>query len=75
MTPELLRANLSSLVINLLYAVVALVVGTLAVRFLDKVVFPEVNFMEEIKKGNLAAAVFAGILLLFIAIILGSVLG
>ena len=63
------------LVKKLIYAVVALGVGTLAVRFIDKVVYPEIDFMEEIKKGNIAAAIFAGILMLFIAIILGGVLG
>jgi hypothetical protein len=45
------------------------------VRWIDKVMFPEIDFMDEIKKGNMAAAIFAGVLMLFVAVILGHALG
>ena len=63
------------LLINLVYAVVALFVGVLALRLLDRLVLKKIDLEEEIKKGNIAAAIFAGTLLIFVAIILGSALG
>ena len=69
------KATAITLAINLVYAVVSLVVGVLAVRWIDKRFYPEIDFMEEIKKGNVAAAIFAGVLLLFVALILRGALG
>ncbi len=68
-------ATAITLAINLVYALVALVLGVLAVRFVDKRLYPEIDFVEEIKRGNLAAAVFNGVLLLFVAVILAGALG
>jgi uncharacterized membrane protein YjfL (UPF0719 family) len=75
MDAQFWRATAVTLAINLVYALVALVVGVLAVRFIDRRLYPEIDFMEEIKKGNMAAAVFAGVLLLFVALILAGALG
>jgi uncharacterized membrane protein YwzB len=63
------------LAINLGYALTALVVGVLAVLALDRWAFRRIDFQEEIAKGNVAAAIFAGVLLLFVAIIVGTSLG
>jgi uncharacterized membrane protein YjfL (UPF0719 family) len=75
MDAQFWKATAVTLTINLVYAVVALIVGVAAVRWIDKVMFPEIDFMEEIKKGNMAAAIFAGVLMLFVAVILGHALG
>jgi uncharacterized membrane protein YjfL (UPF0719 family) len=75
MDAQFWKATAITLAINLVYALVALVVGAAAVRWIDKRMFPEVDFMEEIKKGNMAAAVFAGIMMLFVAVILAGALG
>ena len=75
MDAQFWKATAITLAINLVYALVALVLGAAAVRWIDRKMFPEVDFMEEIKKGNLAAAVFAGILMLFVAVILAGALG
>lgn len=75
MDAQFWKATAVTLGINLVYALVALVLGTLTVRWLDKRVFPEIDFMEEIKKGNLAAAIFAGVMMLFVAVILAGALG
>ncbi|NOZ19829.1 MAG: DUF350 domain-containing protein [Planctomycetes bacterium] len=62
------------LVINLIYAVVALFVGVGALHLLDRVLLKKVDLEEEIQKGNVAAGIFAGTLLLFVAIIVGLAL-
>jgi uncharacterized membrane protein YjfL (UPF0719 family) len=75
MDTQFWKATAITLGINLVYAVVALVIGVAAFRWIDKRLFPEIDFMEEIKKGNMAAAVFAGVLMLFVALILAGALG
>lgn len=75
MDAQFWRATAVTLAINLVYALVALVLGVLAVRAVDRWLYPEIDFAEEIKKGNLAAAVFAGVLLMFVAVILAGALG
>jgi uncharacterized membrane protein YjfL (UPF0719 family) len=75
MDAQFWQATAITFVINLVYAVVALVVGVAAFRWIDKRLFPEIDFVEEVKKGNMAAAVFAGIMMLFVAVILAGALG
>ncbi|MFH1480745.1 MAG: DUF350 domain-containing protein [Pseudomonadota bacterium] len=69
------RASLVMLVSNLVYAVVALFVGLFALRLFDRILLKRIDLEEEIKKGNLAAAIFASTILLFVALILGFALG
>lgn len=75
MGSEFVRSTLILLLVNLGYALTALVVGVLAVLALDRWAFRKIDFEEEIAKGNIAAAIFAGVLLLFVAIIVGTSLG
>lgn len=75
MDDQFWRATAITLAINLAYALVALVLGVLAVRWIDRRLYPEIDFTEEIKKGNMAAALFKGVLLLFVAVILSGALG
>jgi uncharacterized membrane protein YjfL (UPF0719 family) len=75
MDTQFWQATAITLGINLVYAIVALVVGVAAFRWIDKRMFPEIDFMDEVKKGNMAAAVFAGVLMLFVAVILAGALG
>lgn len=75
MDAAFLRATSITLLVNLLYALVALVVGVLAVRWVDETIYKEIDFVEEIKKGNLAAAIYASVLVLFIGIVLHAALG
>jgi uncharacterized membrane protein YjfL (UPF0719 family) len=58
--------------INLLYAVVALVVSILLIIGLDKFLFRNIDFIEEIKKGNIAAAIFYSVTLLFAGIVVAT---
>jgi uncharacterized membrane protein YjfL (UPF0719 family) len=75
MDMEFVRATSLMLVINLVYAVVALFVGVFAVRLVDKLMLKKIDLEEEITKGNVAAAIFGGVLVLFVAIIIGFALG
>ena len=55
---------------------IIVVKATIAALFLaafDRVIWPDVDFSEEIRKGNVAAGLFAGLVVL--AIVLGSSLG
>jgi uncharacterized membrane protein YjfL (UPF0719 family) len=75
MDAQFWKATAITLGINLAYAVVALVLGVAVFRWIDKRMFPEIDFVEEVKKGNMAAAIFAGVIMLFIAVILSGALG
>jgi len=47
----------------------------LAIIFLlltDKILLKNINLQEEIKKGNIAAAIFASSMIIFIAVIIAS---
>ena len=72
---EFVQSTSILLLINLVYAVVALFVGVLSVRLLDKLILRKIDLEEEIQKGNIAAAIFGGVLVLFVAIIIGFALG
>ena len=71
---QFIIANLITFAINLIYALAALTIGALAFRFIDRHIFRNIDFIEEIKNGNKAAAIYASVILLFIAIILGFAL-
>ena len=68
------RATGVMLLMNLTYAVVALFVGVIAIRLLDRIILKKLDLEEEIQKGNIAAAIFASTLLIFVAIIVGLAL-
>jgi len=74
MDAQFWKATAITFVINLVYAMVALVIGVVAVRWIDRHLYTEIDFMDEIKKGNLAAAIYAGVLLLFVGVILAAAL-
>ncbi len=67
---DYLKATWLNLIVNLVYALVAVVVGVLAVWLIDRFLYPKVDFQEEINKGNVAAAIFAAAMLLFVALLL-----
>ena len=59
--------------LNLLYAVAGVVLMFLAYRAFD-ILTPQVHFADELKKGNVAVAIFIAALFLSIAIIIGGAL-
>ncbi len=62
------------LVVNLVYAVVALFVGVAALRLMDRLLLKKMDLEVEIKRGNVAASLFASVLVLFVALIVGLAL-
>lgn len=58
---------------NFLYAVLGVVLMWLTYRIIDRL-SPEINFAEELRKGNIAVAIFIAALFLSIAVIIGGAL-
>ena len=65
--------QVSILVLNLVYAALGVVLMYLAYRIIDRLT-PEVDFPAELKRGNIAVAIFIAALFLAIAIIIGGAL-
>lgn len=59
--------------INFLYAGLGVVLMYLSYRVID-LLTPQVNFPEELKRGNVAVAIFIAALFVSIAIIIGGAL-
>lgn len=59
--------------LNFLYAVLGVVLMYVAYRVIDWLT-PQVNFAEELRKGNVAVAIFIAAIFLAIAIIIGGAL-
>jgi len=59
--------------VNFLYATLGVALMWLAYRVFDRLT-PQVDFAEELKKGNVAVAIFIGALFLSIALIVGRAL-
>jgi uncharacterized membrane protein YjfL (UPF0719 family) len=66
---DFLGASLVNLTINLIYTLVALFVGMKALLIIDDKLLKTIDLQEEIKKGNIAVAMFASSILIFVAII------
>lgn len=69
MEMEFLSVTLLNLCINLIYTFVALIVSIAALVVIDKKFLPGISIEEEMKKGNIAVAIFSSTILLFVAII------
>jgi uncharacterized membrane protein YjfL (UPF0719 family) len=59
--------------INFVYAALGVALMWLAYRLFDRLT-PEVDFAEELKKGNIAVAIFIAALFIAIALIVGRAL-
>ncbi len=64
-----IEQTLTFLGINLVYALITLVVSVFALVLIDKYIFTKIDFIEEIKKGNIAASIFQSTLLIFIGLV------
>jgi len=69
MGTEVIVATFFNLGVNLLYTILALGVGVYSLLWIDKKLLKSVNIEEELKKGNMAIAVFSSTVLLFVALI------
>lgn len=59
--------------LNFLYAVLGVILMYLSYRAIDRLT-PEMNFAEELRKGNVAVAIFLAAIFLSIAVIIGGAL-
>ena len=65
--------ELSIIALNFGYAVLGVLLMYLSYRVID-LITPNVDFSEELKRGNVAVAIFIAALFLSIAIIIGNAL-
>ena len=70
MKTDFLYVTIFNLSVSLVYAGLSVVVGVAALVFIDKKLFKKLDFQEEIKQGNIAAAILAATILIFIAIVM-----
>ena len=63
----------SILALNFVYAILGVVLMYASYRIIDRLT-PQVDFPEELKRGNIAVAIFIAALFLAIAIIIGNAL-
>ena len=64
---------MSIIALNFLYAIGGVVLMWVSYRIFD-VLMPKVDFAEELKRGNVAVAIFIGALFIAIAMIIGGAL-
>lgn len=69
MENEFLVSTLFNFAVNLLYTVAALFIAVFSLKVIDKVLLRKLDIEDELKQNNLAVAVFASAILLFVAII------
>ncbi|NND83158.1 MAG: DUF350 domain-containing protein [Gammaproteobacteria bacterium] len=69
METEFLIATLFNLGVNLLYTVVALVIAVVALTWVDRKLLKDVDIQQQLQNGNIAVAIFASTVLLFVALI------
>ena len=69
METDFLFASLFNLGINLVFTLIALIIGVLALILIDKKILKSVDIEQELKNGNIAVAIFASTILIFVALI------
>lgn len=66
--------QLSILGLNLVYGALGVVLMYVSYRVIDRLT-PQVDFPEELKRGNIAVAIFIAALFISIALIIGRAIG
>ena len=69
MESQFFIATLFNLGINLLYTLLALFVGVVALKFVDRQLLRNVDIEKQLQDGNIAVSIFASTILLFVAVI------
>jgi len=63
-------ATLFNLFMNLVYTLMALIVGVIGLCIIDKKLLKKIDIQQELKNNNMAVAIFASMILLFVALII-----
>ncbi len=66
--------QVSVLVLNLVYAALGVLLMYVSYRVIDRLT-PQVDFPAELKRGNIAVAIFIAALFISIALIVGRAIG
>ena len=69
METEFIFATVFNLGINLLYTIVALILAVAALTLVDRKLLKDVDIQKQLQEGNIAVAIFASTVLLFVAMI------
>lgn len=65
--------DLTIIVLNFVYAILGVALMFIAYRVIDRLT-PEVNFPEELRKGNVAVAIFVAAIFISVALVIGGAL-
>jgi len=65
--------DLSILGLNFVYAIFGVILMWVSYRIFDRLT-PQVDFPEELRRGNIAVAIFIGALFIAIALVVGNAL-
>lgn len=65
--------DLTIIALNFIYAVLGVALMFIAYRVIDKLT-PEVNFPEELRKGNVAVAIFVAAIFISVALVVAGAL-
>ena len=71
MEADYFSATYLALGLNLVFTLITLVFSVILLLGIDKILLKNIDLQREIKEGNVAAAIFASSIMLFIAIIVG----
>jgi hypothetical protein len=69
MEADFFIATMFNLIMNLIYTIVALFIGIIALKIIDKKILTSIEIEQELKNNNMAVAVFSATVLLFVALI------
>ena len=65
-----ISASFVNLIINLSYTIISLFIAVFALVLIDKKLMKDVDIQQELKNNNIAVAIFASTILIFVALII-----
>ncbi|NTS77541.1 DUF350 domain-containing protein [Catenovulum sp. SM1970] len=67
---DFISASFINLIINLSYTIISLFIAVVALIIVDKKLLKDVDIQQELKNNNLAVAIFASSIMIFVALII-----
>lgn len=67
---DFLSASFVNLAINLSYTIISLFIAVIALVIVDKKLLKDVDIQKELKNNNVAVAIFASSIMIFVALII-----
>lgn len=69
MENDFIYSTLFNFAVGLAYTISALLIAVVSLKIVDKLLLRKLDIEEELKKNNMAVAVFASAILVFVALI------